>query len=60
MMKELLSKWTRRTRRGAVMVEYAFLLTFVMVPVAGVLVKGGQIQYTQYVKIRSEMLSPFP
>lgn len=42
------------------MVEYAFLLTFVMVPVAGVLVKGGQIQYTQYVKIRSEMLSPFP
>lgn len=42
------------------MVEYAFLLTFVTVPVAGVLLKGGKVQYDQYVKIRSEMLSPLP
>lgn len=42
------------------MVEYAFLLTFVVVPVAGVLLAGGKIQYNQYVKTRSEMLSPLP
>ena len=42
------------------MVEYAFLLTFVAVPVAAALLQGGKIQYNQYIKIRSEMLSPFP
>ena len=56
----LLRRLLRRNRRGAVMVEYAFLLTFVAVPVAAALLQGGKIQYNQYVKIRSEMLSPFP
>ncbi len=59
MMKKLLTNFFRR-RRGAVMVEYAFLLTFVVVPVATVLVAGGKVQYTKYREIRSQMLSPIP
>jgi Flp pilus assembly pilin Flp len=50
----------RRNRVGAVMVEYAFLLTFVVVPGATALLIGGRAQYLKYLEIRSELLSPFP
>lgn len=50
----------RRNRAGAVMVEYAFLLTFVVVPAATALLTGGRAQYLKYMEIRSELLSPFP
>ena len=50
----------RRNRVGAVMVEYAFLLTFVVVPGASALLIGGRAQYLKYMEMRSELLSPFP
>lgn len=49
-----------RNRRGAVMVEYAFLLAFVVVPGATALLTGGRAQYLKYMEMRSELLSPFP
>ncbi len=55
-----LAKLIRRSRKGAVMVEYAFLLTFVVVPGASALLIGGRAQYLRYMEIRSELLSPFP
>jgi hypothetical protein len=42
------------------MVEYAFLLTFVVVPGASALLIGGRAQYLKYMEMRSELLSPFP
>lgn len=49
-----------RNRRGAVMVEYAFLLAFVVVPGATALLTGGRAQYQRYLEMRSQLLSPFP
>jgi len=51
---------SRRRRRGAVQVEYAFLLLFVMVPAAGVLLAGGRVMYTYYLNARSTILSSSP
>lgn len=42
------------------MVEYAFLLTFIVVPAAVVLLAGGKARFTKYQDTRSIMLSPFP
>lgn len=42
------------------MVEYAFLLTFVVVPTATVLLAGGKLRFEKYKENRSIMLSPFP
>jgi Flp pilus assembly pilin Flp len=56
----LLRRLLRRNRRGAVMVEYAFLLTFIVVPAAVVLLAGGKARFTKYQDTRSIMLSPFP
>jgi Flp pilus assembly pilin Flp len=53
------SKRARR-KRGAVQVEYAFLLVFVMVPVAGVLLAGGRQMYTYYLTTRSALLNSSP
>ncbi len=50
----------RRNRTGAVMVEYAFLLAFVVVPGATALLTGGRAQYLRYMEMRSQLLSPFP
>lgn len=58
-MRKLVSK-LGRAKRGAVMVEYAFLLAFVVVPASAALLKGGQDQYKWYLERRSAMLSPFP
>jgi hypothetical protein len=49
----------RRTR-GAVQVEYAFLLLFVMVPAATVLLAGGRSMYEEYLTTRTALLSSMP
>jgi hypothetical protein len=50
---------TRRTR-GAVQVEYAFLLLFVMVPAAAVLLGGGRVVYQTYLITRTALLLSVP
>lgn len=55
-----LRRLLRRKTRGAVMVEYAFLLTFIVVPAAAVLLAGGKLRFEKYQANRSVMLSPFP
>jgi len=54
------AKERRRRTRGAVQVEYAFLLMFVMVPTAGVLLAGGRLMYKNYLSERSAILSSMP
>jgi len=49
-----------RRRRGAVQVEYAFLLVFVMVPAAGILLAGGRQMYQGYLQARQALLNPSP
>lgn len=49
-----------RTKRGAVQVEYAFLLLWVMVPTATVLLAGGKHMYDQYKTIRASILLSTP
>jgi len=51
---------SRRSTRGAVQVEYAFLLLFVMVPAAAVLLVGGRLMYQTYLDTRSSILSSMP
>jgi len=51
---------SRRRTRGAVQVEYAFLLLFVMVPTAATLLVGGRIMYQTYLDTRSALLSSMP
>lgn len=50
----------RRSRRGAVQVEYAFLLVFIMVPTAGILLAVGRTMLTEYISIRGSILSSMP
>lgn len=50
----------RRRTRGAVQVEYAFLLMFVMVPTAGVLLAGGRLMYKDYLYQKAQLLSSMP
>jgi len=50
----------RRRLRGAVQVEYAFLLVFVMVPAAGILLAGGRQMYQDYLHARQALLNPSP
>ena len=50
----------RKSSRGAVMVEYALLLTFFAVPVIAGITAGGVQMLNQYRTTRSEMLNPFP
>jgi len=49
-----------KRRRGAVQVEYAFLLVFVMVPVSVVLLAGGRVMYSTYISTRSALLNSSP
>ena len=53
-------KDAKRRRRGAVQVEYAFLLLFVMVPSATVLLAGGRVMYQYYLTTRGNILNPSP
>ena len=55
----------RKTRHrlgvaGAVMIEYAFLLVAVCIPMIIGLTAGGRQLYKNYVLGRDAMLSPFP
>ena len=58
-LPRLLPRFVRR-RRGAVMVEYAFLLVAVGIPAIAGLTTGGDRMYKNYVIARNAMLSPFP
>jgi hypothetical protein len=49
-----------KCRRGAVQVEYAFLLVFVMVPTAAALLVGGRQVYATYLSTRTALLSSSP
>lgn len=49
-----------RRHRGAVMVEYAFLLVAVGVPAVAGLAAGGRSMFKSYKTARNAMLSPFP
>ncbi len=65
MSEDMMNASTRRRpdarrKRGAVQVEYAFLLVFVMVPAAGVLLAGGRQMYTMYTLARTALLSSSP
>jgi hypothetical protein len=51
---------SRRRTRGAVQVEYAFLLLFVMVPTAATLLAGGRIMYQWYLDTRTSILNSNP
>jgi Flp pilus assembly pilin Flp len=55
-----MSRHVRRALRGAVMVEYAFLLVAVGVPAVAGLTAGGKSMYDGYKRGRDSMLSPFP
>ena len=50
----------RKSSRGAVMVEYALLLTFFAVPVIAGITAGGAQMLNQYRTVRSEILNPLP
>jgi Flp pilus assembly pilin Flp len=50
----------RTRKRGAVMVEYAFLLTFVAIPGGlGILASGVKL-HQSYVETRANVLAPTP
>jgi Flp pilus assembly pilin Flp len=48
------------TRRGAVLVEYAFLLTFFAIPVMMGISAAGVKLLREYKDFRTEVLRPFP
>lgn len=51
----------RRSRnRGAVMVEYAFLLAFVAMPGAVAIIYAGANLHKSYIDTRAEVLAPAP
>jgi Flp pilus assembly pilin Flp len=50
----------RRSSRGAVLVEYALLLTFFAVPVMGGITAAGAQMLNQYRTSRAEILNPMP
>ena len=55
-----MKRLTRMRQRGAVLVEYALLLTFFAVPVIGGITAGGIQMLNQYRASRAEILAPFP
>ncbi len=59
-MLRLLSRLRTRRSRGAVMVEYAFLLVAVGVPAVAGLYAGGKQLYENYVVARNHVLRPLP
>ncbi len=50
----------RKKTRGAVMVEYAFLLVAFAIPVMAGLTIGGVKMFKGYHTARDQMLDPFP
>jgi Flp pilus assembly pilin Flp len=53
-------RWIRSRPRGAVMVEYAFLLVAVGIPTVAGLTAGGSTMYKGYIGARNSILSPMP
>ena len=49
-----------RRNRGAVLVEYALLLTAFAVPVMGGIVAGGVAMMKDYQSARDNIMRPFP
>jgi hypothetical protein len=64
LLNRFLSQRLSRSRvlgvRGAVMLEYAFLLVAVGVPAVAGLTAGGKTMYEGYKKGRDAMIAPFP
>lgn len=50
----------RASRRGAVLVEYAFLLTAFAIPAMMGIVAGGVAMAKEYQEARSQLLRPLP
>jgi len=50
----------RARARGAVLVEYAFLLTAVAIPVMIGISAGGMAMLTQYRSARTSIMAPIP
>jgi Flp pilus assembly pilin Flp len=53
-------RFRRAGRRGAVLVEYAFLLTFFAIPVMAAIVIGGKAMLEDYLEARAQLLRPLP
>ncbi len=51
---------SRGRRRGAVLVEYAFLLTAFAIPAMMGIVAGGVAMMKDYQEARAQLLRPFP
>ena len=51
---------SRKGRRGAVLVEYAFLLAAVAIPTMMGIVAGGVAMFKEYKQAREQILRPFP
>jgi hypothetical protein len=54
------AKRARRRRRGAVIVEYAFLLTAVAIPAVIGIGAGGIAMLKEYKEAKKQLLLPFP
>lgn len=59
-MSGKLSRRARARRRGAVLVEYALLLTFFAVPVIAGVTAGGVAMLANYRRVRAQILMPNP
>jgi hypothetical protein len=59
-MHRSLKKRRRARSRGAVLVEYAFLLTAVAIPAMMGIVAGGNAMLKDYQEARAHLLRPFP
>ena len=58
-LRRLIARNSRRSR-GAVLVEYAFLLTAVAIPVMIGISAGGMQMLSQYRNARTSLMSPIP
>ena len=50
----------RRKTRGAVLVEYAFLLVAFAIPATAGILAGGAIMYNDYVQTKQTVIGPLP
>ena len=59
-MRQSSSSRNRKRKRGAVLVEYALLLTFFALPVMAGFVAAGVQMLANYRATRATILQPFP
>lgn len=50
----------RRKQRGAVLVEYAFVLVAFAIPAIAGLLAGGRVMYNDYVSTKGNVMGPLP